>query len=100
MRATQEITLLSGEERHAAAPETFEIPSLSERRSVPVGGYAKLIFTNGIQVERMWVKVTRALSSGSYYGELDNDPFLLDLKCGKGMEFQPEHIISILGEEE
>jgi hypothetical protein len=42
--ATAGWTLLSAEERHLAAPKTFEIPTLQERQALRVGDGAKLLF--------------------------------------------------------
>ena len=59
-------TLASAEDRHAAHPETFHIPSRDERESMSPGDAAKLLFDiqtkeNGrvvdFGVDRMWVVV-------------------------------------------
>ncbi len=69
--------LLSGEDRHAEAPQTFWIPDLDRRESLRVGDLAKLLFDIATQeeqglvwgVERMWVRVTKSESS-AYVGVL------------------------------
>lgn len=65
--------LESGVERHAEAPETFEIPDEAVRSRLVPTSAAKLIFTlrgaEGPQVERMWVQITGYTESG-YLGVL------------------------------
>lgn len=98
--------LESGEDRHASAPETFWIPSSAARRGLNPGCGAKLIFhidtpASGVDVERMWVVVTRRLDDGErYLGLLDSTP------CSEGgpgrlqpdfeVPFEPRHVIDIL----
>ena len=93
-----------GEERHAAAPETFWIPSLEARQGLYPGCGVKLIFRidtpSGDEVERMWVVVTRRESDGErYMGVLDNPP-ASDFAPGRlepGFEvpFEPRHVIDV-----
>jgi hypothetical protein len=90
--------LESGVERHAEAPETFQIPDKQVRtRLVPTCG-AKLIFAMqtdaGIQVERMWVQITGYTDVG-YVGELLNQPRSsgAPLRPGDRVEFEPDHVI-------
>jgi hypothetical protein len=101
--------LLSAEQRHADAPESFEIPSSIERESLQPGQAAKLIFEiEGTEAdgratsstERMWVVVTRRVADG-YIGLLDNQPCTIradeGFYLGRGCEvpFLPMHVISI-----
>jgi hypothetical protein len=90
--------LESGVERHAEAPETFEIPGEQVRtRLVPTCG-AKLIFSMrtdaGVQVERMWVEIAGYTDVG-YLGKLLNQPQSpgAPLRPGDHVEFEPDHII-------
>lgn len=95
----------SGEDRHAAAPNTFWIPSLEGRRGLWPGCGVKLIFhidtPDGADVERMWVVVTQRLDDGSrYLGLLDSTP-CSDwgpgrLEPGFEVPFEPMHVIDIL----
>lgn len=98
-------TLRNGEEAHSAAPDTFWIPSLSERASLKVGDYAKLIFEisvddpeDPVSVERMWV-IVRERIGGRYLGRPDNEPDALapndEFWVGTEVPFGPEHIINI-----
>lgn len=102
-------SLASGEARHNAAPETFDIPSLESRRTLARGQAAKLIFeieaeeedgTISVSTERMWVIVAQALE-GFYMGILDNEPVTVPndtgfyLARGSEVPFFPEHIIAI-----
>ena len=97
--------LESGEERHAANPDTFWIPDLEARRGLYPGCGVKLIFhidrPGGVDVERMWVVVTQRLDDGArYLALLDNTPCS---ECGPGrlepdfeVPFEPRHVINIL----
>jgi hypothetical protein len=97
--------LESGEERHAAAPETFWIPSFEARRGLYPGCGVKLIFhiqtPDGADVERMWVVVTQRLDDGErYLGLLDSTP-CSDWGPGRlepdfEVPFEPRHVINIL----
>jgi Uncharacterized protein conserved in bacteria (DUF2314) len=96
--------LESAEERHAAAPASFDIPSREERAAVPVGRRVKLLFLfmnqeEGrpiIDCERMWVTVTSA-NDGQYTGRLESSPASSSvLSPGDVVTFGPEHIATVL----
>jgi hypothetical protein len=99
-------TLASAEDRHAANPETFLIPSLEARASLRPGDAAKLLFEietweNGQVVDRgidrMWV-IVKSRAGDRYRGVLDNDPGHaegLKLREGDEIVFTPEHIVEI-----
>jgi hypothetical protein len=101
--------LESGEQRHADAPDSFWIPTRSERTSLRVGQAAKLLFAieaddDGqviVSVERMWVFVREVLDGGDYMGILDNVPGSFDptpdmyLALGVEIPFRAEHVIDI-----
>lgn len=91
---------------NAQYPDTFHIPPASERRTLAVGDYAKLVFLfcdgDGggdepvFQGERMWCKIT-AVSADGYVGALDNDPTCTDLlACGNTVSFSPKHVANII----
>ena len=93
-----------GEERHAAAPETFWIPSREARRGLYPGCGVKLIFRidtpDGDEVERMWVVATQRDADGErYMGVLDNTPFSEfapgRLEPGFELPFEPRHVVDI-----
>src|SRR4051794_7930881 len=69
--------LESGVERHAEAPDTFEMPDEAIRSRLVPTCTAKLIFTlrgaDGPRVERMWVEITGYTDTG-YVGVLNNEP--------------------------
>jgi hypothetical protein len=117
--------LESGVVRNQVSPDTFQLPTEVERRSVVNGALVKLMFElyfvdvdddeETSASERMWVKVTGR--SGPYYtGELRNNPSIFwvneqpdgtfetakdaYLKAGDPVVFLPEHIIDILEPEE
>jgi hypothetical protein len=93
-----------GEERHAAAPGTFWIPTLEARRGLYPGCGVKLIFRiatpDGDEVERMWVVVTQRIGDGErYMGVLDNTPYSNwapgRLEPEFELPFEPRHVIDI-----
>jgi hypothetical protein len=97
-------SLDDGEERHAAAPETFWIPGLEARRGLYPGCGVKLMFRidapEGPEVERMWVVVTQRFGDGeAYLGVLDNTPYSASargrLEPGFELPFEPRHVIDI-----
>jgi uncharacterized protein YegJ (DUF2314 family) len=91
----------SGVERHAEAPDTFEIPEEAIRSRLVPGCDAKLIFAmrgvEGIRVERMWVRITGYTNTG-YEGVLNNEPRMPDAPIGRGqrVQFGPDHVIDAL----
>ena len=71
-------TLTNGEEMNRQHPDTFEIPTLRERKSLKPGKYVKLIFEEKDKPsERMWVKVEYISDNGRYIGTLANDPIIV-----------------------
>ena len=98
--------LISAEDRHAAYPETFEIPSRHERESLSAGDGAKLLFDIETRkdgrvidrgVDRLWVIVRRRMGP-NYLGVLDSDPGSaegLNLHEGDVISFGPEHVAAI-----
>lgn len=95
-------TLMDGEERNAAHPDTFEIPSLEDREGVLPGTTVKLGFEvkdKDLAGERMWVEVT-AVDGDQFTGTIANDPIVIDGKYGDPVSFEPKNILSIWEEEE
>ena len=103
--------LRSGLAQHHRSPQTFEMPSERERRTLEKGDIVKLMFDIRLPVEdksdtepsglieRMWVIVTGKV--GPYYlGKLDNVPLTSDeqenLGSGDEVIFLPEHVIDII----
>ena len=99
-------TLESGEARHARSPETFDIPSRTEREALGPGDGVQLLFDIETKeagevidrgVDRLWVVVKRRAGS-LYIGVLDSDPGVsppLTLRPGTEVLFGPEHVIAI-----
>jgi hypothetical protein len=88
--------LEDGEEINRQYPNTFEIPTLGERKSLRPGDYAKIIFkpARGFP-ERMWVKVVERTDPG-YTGTLSNTPAFMPGDMGHIVTFEPKHIIDIM----
>ena len=95
--------LESAEERHQAAPQSFEIPSRQERTSLGVGARVKLLFLfmneeGGkpiIDCERMWVTIS-SVDAGGYTGTLESLPATSAvIGPGQQVSFGPEHVASI-----
>ena len=95
--------LISAEDRNAAYPDTFQIPSREKRESLAPGDGAKLLFDIETReggrvvdrgVDRMWV-IVKARTERGYIGVLDSDPGTaknLLLRQGDSITFGPEHI--------
>lgn len=92
-----EYVLDNGEDLHRDFPDTFYLPSRSERETLLPGELVKLIFRistgSEVNIERMWVCVQSRVESG-YIGSLDNDPYCTaELRSGDSIAFGPEHVI-------
>lgn len=76
-----------------------DAPHVTESRAVKPGDAVKLVFREGIHVERMWVQVTekRETQEGAVFvGFLDNDPaFIRSIKAGDSLTFHPHHVLVI-----
>lgn len=86
--------LESAEKRHAAHPESFEIPPPGVRAGLRIGDSAKLLFRFAAgHVERMWVLVTE-VAEGRYAGVLTHDAAAAGAPVRKGLElrFGPGHV--------
>ena len=98
--------LISAEERHAAHPQTFDIPSRGARESLTPGDGVRLLFDIETReggrvidrgVDRMWV-IVKQRTGDRYVGILDSDPGLaegLNLRAGDAIAFGPEHVADI-----
>lgn len=98
--------LASAEERNAAFPVTFLIPSGVTRRSLARGDAAQILIDIETKedgtvidrgVDRMWVIII-SVSPRGYVGVLDSDPgYAENLKLAKGdlIEFNASHICAI-----
>lgn len=94
--------LLSAEEANQQSPETFHIPTLQQRLTIPPGTLVKLMFAVPPQegypnAERMWVLVATATMMGKvtrYVGMIQNDPgFIEGLAYGDVIKFTSAHIV-------
>jgi hypothetical protein len=95
--------LLDGVERNARNPQTFEIPSASEKASVRPGQWVKIgieSYESGSPGERFWVQVEQITEDGALLGRVDND---LEYTATHGVQYndrlklEPRHILSIHG---
>ena len=89
-------TLADAVEKHAAAPDTFRIPSDEATAAVQVGDRVKLVVEpqTGL-AERMWVTVT-VVGEESLEGTLASDPAELRvLRAGDPVQFERRHIVAI-----
>lgn len=84
-------TLADGEEKHKANPDTFEIPSHTERSAIMSGDHVKLLFQHEGKGERCWVNV---MAPG--FGLLANQPVLIPIDLGDPVRFERRHIIDIM----
>lgn len=97
---------LADVEKRAAQNQSFQIPSLAERRSIPVGHFAKLVFCDitaeGAQpaAERMWVEIIAYVmfdERQAYVGHLANHPELIEgLRFDDSVVFEPKHVAAIV----
>ena len=78
-------------------PDSFWIPSQTEKDEVVPGNLVKLYFeTSDGWAERMWVEVRRA-SGSQMSGRLRNDPIGIPrLGYNQRVRFEPHHIIDIM----
>ena len=99
--------LESGEERHAAHPDTFKLPSRHDRENLRVGQAVQLLFqirtadedgATEVAVERMWATMVGRVGD-RYVGILDSQPDGVEPGQGvdRGLEFafMAEHVIDI-----
>ncbi|GAB6551413.1 MULTISPECIES: immunity protein Imm33 domain-containing protein [Bacillus] len=84
-------------ELNKEAPYTFYLPSTDVLEKLKVGDLVKLIFVSkneeedGFHRERMWVEITEK-NEKEFVGELDNNPYRIDLKIGDTISFGIENI--------
>ena len=89
-------TLADAVQKHAAAPDTFRIPSDEATAAVQVGDRVKLVIEpeTGL-AERVWVSVT-TVGEESLEGTLASDPAeLRGLHAGDPVQFERRHIVAI-----
>lgn len=94
--------LLDAESQHEAFPDTFPIPSRSEREGLRTGDMVKLVFVldpppvEGPNAERMWIEVRSAQPDGSYDGWLTNQPVVISaLEPSALVAFEARHVAGI-----
>jgi hypothetical protein len=94
--------LLDAEAQHAAFPDTFPIPTATERNELRTGDMVKLVFVldppplAGPNAERMWVEVRTARPDGTYDGWLTNKPVVIgSLEPSALVAFEAQHVAGI-----
>ena len=94
----------NAEDKHAASPRTFFIPSRAEREALSPGDHARLLFElldpeeGDPAAERMWVQVTDA-EGERYRGILTNAPGVITtISRGDPVDFGPEHVLTTLAD--
>ena len=89
-------TLADAVQRHAAAPDTFRIPTREATVAVQVGDRVKLVVEPDTGLaERVWVVVT-TVGEESLEGTLASDPAeLRGLRAGDAVQFERRHIVAI-----
>ena len=94
-------TLESAVSRSETNPNTFLIPTQTERASLKVGQGVKLVFwIQGDEdfpvCERMWVVVVERRQDGDYVGRLESVPETeASLRVGQRLIFGPDHVVEI-----
>ncbi len=88
-------TLMDGNARHAAHPDTFHIPSNAELVALKPGQYVKLGFQEGESTERAWVEV-KTINGRHLTGVVNNDLVVMEtVKDGDEISFAFHHILGI-----
>src|SRR5215218_2429641 len=89
----------SGVERNRAHPDTFEIPSETQKRLLVPGMTVKLMFETKHGGERMWVDIVD-INRRRIIGTLRNTPvFVPRLDYGDKVKFKRHHIVGIVFED-
>ncbi|MBO3102149.1 DUF2314 domain-containing protein [Cellulomonas fengjieae] len=95
-RRTTPWSLADAGARHAAAPDTFRVPSDAATAALAVGDRAKLVVVprDGLE-ERLWVRVTQ-VGDPELEGVLRSDPVeLRGLRAGDTVRFERRHVVAI-----
>lgn len=95
-KVSERWSLTNGVHMNREHPDTFEIPSIEEKKLIEPGDLVKLGFTTRTGWgERMWVRVVSRRRRG-YLGTLHNTPVAIpDARPDKKIRFRDEHIIGI-----
>lgn len=101
------VKMVDGVRQNKKYPETFSIPSRSDKLKIGTGVYVKICFINPDKHkdypervdERMWVMVEKEVGPRKYQGRLHNDPVSFRrkvLKYGDKVVFESRHILDII----
>ncbi len=90
--------IVNAEEQHARQPETFELPTLEQRRKLEPNDQAKVIFVGPTgSSERIWLSIVAVKEGPVYEGFVANEPVAADLpEYGKDITFLPVHVVDIV----
>ncbi|MDE4297126.1 hypothetical protein PXK56_18235 [Phaeobacter gallaeciensis] len=101
---TVTVSLINGVERSTAHPTTFEVPNEEDRETIQVGDHVKIgLESAAAGGERFWVRITEVRIEQDqflYAGAVDNDLIIYDIPLGEILEFDPEHVLSIIRNKE
>lgn len=87
--------------RARANPNTFSVPDMADIEALEVGNFVKLILIpkdmpkdQFLRGERLWVQITER-DGDLFWGQIDNDPFLVKAKIGDIVAFKADDIADI-----
>lgn len=101
MRVSVGFKLIDGVERNKKLPNSFILPSDSEKKEIKVGDFVKLGFylseNVGINLEHLWLKVINVKGDGTYVGKLDKTPDLVSMYIERGdtLVFRNDEVLDI-----
>jgi hypothetical protein len=90
------IPVMDGVELNRKHPDTFTIPSETDKNRIKTGDFVKAGFSTGatIPTERMWVRVVE-IDAGLIRGTLANTPAYVEAKHGDLVEMEFRHVLAI-----
>lgn len=90
-----EWTLIDAVARHAANPDTFDIPSSEEIADIKVDDYVKIGMEKRGGGERFWV-IVKEIKDDHFVGAVNNDLIYVDLELDAPIEFEAKNVLDIL----
>ena len=62
---------------------------------IKVGDFVKLRFHSNSYTEKMWV-IVKKIRLNNLIGILNNDPVLVDMKCGDKIKFTLDEVLDVI----